>query len=329
MKAKWLVIAAFAAAVLPAQQDSATARAHREKGAVLLDRRDFAGAAAEFRKAVEQDPRDFGLRYNLALSLANAGRRPEGIAELRRALRQKPGWGQGFFGLGHIYVLDGQPEHAEQSFRTALSLDASLVRARFELGKLLEQKGDRDGAMEQYEQAVRLAPDFTAARYRLGVLLSQTGQAQRGAAELEVVTRIREQRAKGEQAALAYKQGLSQLEAKQFEAAAGELEQSLALRPDFIEVRIALAETCEQWGLALEGQDKKPEAIEKFRRALEADPRADTYNHVGVLLARSGRLREAIASFRAALALQPDFHNAQVNLGQALALERDLATRPH
>src|SRR6476646_10758397 len=46
----------------------------REIGLILLDRRDFDGAASSFRLAIQQDANDLDSRYNLGLSLANAGR---------------------------------------------------------------------------------------------------------------------------------------------------------------------------------------------------------------------------------------------------------------
>ncbi len=293
---------------------------YREIGIILLDRRDFQGAAAAFRKATEQNPQDFDSRYNLALSLANAGRRRDGIREIDRALREKPGWGLGFFGLGHMCALDGQMERAEQAYRTALNLDPSLGRAHFELGKLLEQKGDREGAIHEFEAAVRISPDSSAARYRLGVLLRQAGDAGAASREFTAVQQMRESRTRGEQAATAYKQALALIERNEFEAAIRELRMAATLRPDLPEIRSALVEAHEQFGLALEKRHQIPEAIAQYREALKLEPRARTHNHVGVLLVKSGRVDAAIESFRAALEVEPGFRNAQVNLKQALGL---------
>jgi tetratricopeptide (TPR) repeat protein len=306
--------------------DPSLASAHREIGLILLERRDFAGAAAAFRSAVRLDPKDLDSRYNLALSLANGGRPREGLAEIQSILRDKPGWALGFFGLGHIYALDGQPVKAEQSFRTAVRLDPSLARARFELGKLLEQAGDRDGALREFEAAVQSAPNLTAARYRMARLLQQTGQPQRGSAELAAMREMSAQRAKGEQAAMAYKHALELLDGNEFQGAVRELENAVQLRPDFTELRGALAEAHRQWGISLEAGDL-PEAIAQFGKAIELEPDAETQNHLGVLLAKSGHLNAAIDQFRSALALRPGYRNAETNLRQALKL-REQAPSP-
>ena len=58
----------------------------------------------------------------------------------------------------------------------------------------------------------------------------------------------------------------------------------------------------------------------KLRAAVEADPAsARGFNDLGVLLAQTGRAEEAAAQFEKAVALQPDFAAARVNLGEALA----------
>lgn len=299
---------------------------HREIGLILLSQRDFASAADAFRAAVRHDADDFDSRYNLAVSLANAGRHEEGIAELHALLRRRPSWAPAFFGLGHIYARQKQNRQAEQAFRMAVRLEPDNYRAHFELGKVLEELGDTDGAVDSYQSAARLSPAATAPRYRLAVLLKQAGRLAEASNEFAAVRQLRERRANGERAAVAYTQALTLLERDEFAEAVRLLREAADLRPDFTEIRTALADAHEQWGLALESKGDIPGAIEQFRLAVATEPRAETHNHLGVLLANSGRLHEAISQFRDALVLNPDFRNAQVNLKQATDLARTPAT---
>ena len=293
----------------------------REIGLILLDRRDFPGAGAAFRTAARRDPADFESRYNLALSLANAGKKQEGVQEIKALLRDKPGWGQAYFGLGHIYALQGRAAEAEQELRTALRLDSTLFRAYFELGKILEQKGDREGAIQAFSAGARLSPDSAAARFRLATLLRQAGRAKEAEAEFSAVRELRDTRFRGEQSALAYQQGMAHLESGEVLTAIRELKRAFELRPDFPEIRDALADAHERQAVAFEEKGEIPAAIEQFRLALALSPSAGTENHVGVLLARTGRVEEAIESFRRALKLQPGHANAEVNLSRALELK--------
>jgi tetratricopeptide (TPR) repeat protein len=49
---------------------------------------------------------------------------------------------------------------------------------------------------------------------------------------------------------------------------------------------------------------------------------ADAHNNLGVALASLGQIDEALAHFRAALAIRPDYTDAQENLNLVLQMQR-------
>ena len=58
--------------------------------------------------------------------------------------------------------------------------------------------------------------------------------------------------------------------------------------------------------------------VGQFEAALALTPRSvETLNNLGIALASQGRIREAATLFERALALQPDFADAQRNLATA------------
>jgi tetratricopeptide (TPR) repeat protein len=72
-------------------------------------------------------------------------------------------------------------------------------------------------------------------------------------------------------------------------------------------------------GLAHKAQGKLDEAVAHYRRALDLKPDyADAHNNMGNALREQGRLNEAIACFRRALDLKPDYPDAHNNMGTAL-----------
>jgi len=294
---------------------------HREIGLILLDRRDFAAAASEFQIAAQQDPEDLPSRYNFALSLANAGQKQEGLRQLRTILQRSPGWGLAWFGLGHVYTMLGRKAEAEQAFRKAVQLDDQLFRAHFELGKLLEEKGDVEAAIEAFSAGIRLAPDSASARFRLAKLLRQAGRQEESAEQFRATRDLRDQRGRGEQAAAAYAAGLALLQQKQYSAAIGELKQARELRPDFPETQTALAEAYQQRAIAIEQTGNLAEATADYQLAMELAPSPELANHIGVLLAKLGRTKEAVAMFRRALADKPGYAAASTNLQHALELK--------
>jgi tetratricopeptide (TPR) repeat protein len=84
----------------------------------------------------------------------------------------------------------------------------------------------------------------------------------------------------------------------------------LAAAPDHFGARFCLGLICLE-------QDTD-EAAQLFRTAFAGTNDADAHNKLGILLATIGRFDQAIARYRQALALAPDFAEAHVNLGVAL-----------
>ena len=90
----------------------------------------------------------------------------------------------------------------------------------------------------------------------------------------------------------------------------------------YIERAIALQDAAayhNNLGEAYRALRRIPEAVACYRRALELKPDfADAHNNLGVALKNQGKLDEAVACYRRVLELKPDFAGAENNLGNAL-----------
>ena len=81
-------------------------------------------------------------------------------------------------------------------------------------------------------------------------------------------------------------------------------------------------------GLTLIDQEKLPEAIAAFNKAIEIDPKhAIAYSNLGFTLDKQGRLNEAIVSIRKAIEIDPKYAHDHNRLGSCLA-HRGSWTRP-
>ena len=61
---------------------------------------------------------------------------------------------------------------------------------------------------------------------------------------------------------------------------------------------------------------KLPEAIARYRRAIALKPDfAEVHNNFGTLLTNQGKLDEAVVQYQNAIALKPDYAEAHLNLG--------------
>ena len=72
-------------------------------------------------------------------------------------------------------------------------------------------------------------------------------------------------------------------------------------------------------GAALQSEQRPDDAIAHYRRAITIRPDyAPAYNNMGAALRSKGQLPEAVASYERALALRPDYPEAHYNLANAL-----------
>jgi len=78
------------------------------------------------------------------------------------------------------------------------------------------------------------------------------------------------------------------------------------------------------YGNALAGQNKFKEAVASFRKALAIDPSiAELHFNVGILLTNLNRVEEAITSYKKTVQLNPALTDAHYNLGAGLQAQGD------
>lgn len=232
---------------------------------------------------------------------------------------------------------------SETLWRYTLSVTDDNAYAHANLASVLAQKGEPVEAAEQNRRALALESDNLIALSNLATLLVDRG----GTAEaIELYERAVDINPKfvfgwfnlgaayqklgriadAEQAwrkAAALEPGMA--------AAWGNLAGIAAQRGDLSEA-VALAEKAEATGggaaaavtlaQALEGAGRLDEAVAAYRRAIAVEPRSTSLlNNLGSLLERIGRLAEAAATFRRALELEPGSPVLAFNLAVVVELQ--------
>ncbi len=114
---------------------------HSNLGAVLRMRKDFLGAEAELRRAVELDPRSVLARTNLALTLLDQGRSVEALEQCRTVLRTDPDSGEARVLCGMALAAQGDTRGAAEQYRLALTVDPNLGSARLSLARMMCEQG--------------------------------------------------------------------------------------------------------------------------------------------------------------------------------------------
>ncbi len=98
-------------------------------------------AAEDYRRALQLNPRDPKLHFNLSLALDKMGDFSSERKELERTLQLDPGVAVAQNQLGLLALRDGQPEEAERCFTKALAIDPKFAEAQSSLGVLYSQQG--------------------------------------------------------------------------------------------------------------------------------------------------------------------------------------------
>lgn len=133
--------------------------AHNNLGSALLARHQLAEAQRQFEAAVAGNQNDAEARFNLANVLLLTQHYDDAAVEIQEGFQRQPVSAFGQFLQGSLYSHTDQPQLAEKSLLTALSLDPKMSQAYLQLVNLyLRQKRTSD-AMDKLETYLREFPD--------------------------------------------------------------------------------------------------------------------------------------------------------------------------
>ncbi len=145
----------------------------------LLRRKDYAGAAARYRKALLVEPGAASAHSALGYCLKKQGRETEAIKEFSAALAGDPCDSYANLHLGLILMRRDRPRalgcfekyldcHADTHWAGLAREKAGFLRARN--GWELREEGREEEAIQELEKAVALAPGNAFAHFQLGLL---------------------------------------------------------------------------------------------------------------------------------------------------------------
>ncbi len=312
-------------------------------------------ALATLTHARELVPASVDVSYALALALQNAGRNKEALPLFAAAAAARPQDGTVLTNYALALVQTGDARQAEDFYRRALALDASSPVLREDLGVAYLQQSDLDNAIVQFKEGLALPnegapitaelhydlglalklkdklPEATAEFERaqkadpalpdppftLGILYMQTGRFAEAAAELEHVTVM--QPGNGEawsNLGNIYKQ------MEQPEKAVGALRRAIKLLPAQPSPHITLAAILAQQGDREGAAAERKKGAELSRIAIDRQ-RAEFALRSGTTLLQEGKLADALAQMRDAVAADPGYAAAHYGLADVLARRGD------
>lgn len=300
------------------------ARAHFNRGNILLDRGDAQNALGAYLEALKHKPDSAAAHFNIGNAHLRLGAREAAVAAYRQAVALKP---------------DFADAHA--ALELALGLESDQAEAWFKQGLDEQDLEQFDRAKALYHRALAIKPDHIAACNNLGGILLREGQA-----DMAVPYFRRAAEADPTNASTQMNLGDALKALGQMEEALASYRRSVEAAPDYAAALVRLGNTLGDQGQqreaitsyrrALEIEPDNPEAnlnqgsallelgqldaAEKcFRRTLEIEPgSAEAHNNLGLVMKRRQNLDAALDCFQKALSLRPKFAEVHVNKGSVL-----------
>jgi len=303
-------------------------------------------AAALYREALANDPRNAHTYYDLALALDRLGDYSGEREALEKAVKLDSKLAPVHNQLGFLDLQASHTGDAEAQFKTAISLDPQYAEAQNNLGVLYGQVG-KDGEAEQlFRKATENNPQYGQAFANLGLILAsesryaEAGHALDRAVQLDpknpgalsaygmVLVRLN----RGSDA-LTYFRKVTELDPK---SPGAHLNLGIALADQF-DLNGALAEFSEavrldpnsavahyNKGRVLLDLQHNGDAKPELEAATRLDPgSADAWYLLGLISRQAGDTDESIRQFEQSLAARPDNAEAQFMLGQELLRKGD------
>jgi putative PEP-CTERM system TPR-repeat lipoprotein len=266
--------------------DARRVEVHLERGDAARAAGDYAAAALEYRSALEYEPARSEAHYGLALALLDLGQVDGAVWELRETVRLDPTNLEARLRFAWLALAAEETEEALTQARAIVEQDPDHLEGRLVLVAALLVTNDFDPAAEEAERIRERWPDENRALYNLA-------RARAGQGRFDDAERL----------LLEFRQGTgNSLEATRevlrFYDSTGRREQAERFLRDAVattapadrpEFALALADRLDRASRDAEGE-------EPLRLALEAAPdRLDVRERLARLLARTGRLDEALA----------------------------------
>jgi eukaryotic-like serine/threonine-protein kinase len=131
--------------------------AHAAMGFVKGYNHDWAGAEAEYRKAIELNPQYATSYHWYSILLHGLGRHEEAGTMIEKARQLDPLSPVIAVNTGLQYFYTGDPQKAERELKKALDLDASFAPAHVMLGRVYVREGNYQDGEKEIQQGIALS----------------------------------------------------------------------------------------------------------------------------------------------------------------------------
>lgn len=324
-----------------------------DKGNQLLEEGKLEDAIATYRHAIELNPTNSWFHQQLGEALAKLGRLDEAVTAFRYAIELKPDFSWSYHHLGDALAQQHKWEEAANAFGKGIELNPEHFGTYVGLGKSLAKLGQVDRAIAAYRRASDLNPDTDWIHDALANVLRQRTQSDLA----EAITSYRHMIELNPDNLDSYHNFLQVqpdnwkvwLQLAQALVRGEQIEEAIASYHRAIELNPSSGEANHELGVALARQEQWEEAMAACLRAVELAPEfaeayyllgevqakldrkeeaISSYRHAGELLAKQGKIDQAISAYEQVVQQQPsaaDYFNFGMLLLQQHQVEEGLS----
>lgn len=220
-------------------------------------------AAAEFEKAVAVDPKEPNGYINLAFVYRELGQLDRALEVMKKSVEVDStsfyAWGN----LGAAYKDVKEYDLAAQALQRVVDLAPTDKEVTFgalaQLGDITFEKKEYNKALEYYAKAAEIKTEDAALRYQIGASSYQMDKFQEAAVAFAKCADLAKDKDPGLYSDAMFNMGLSQIRAKDYDAAISTLETLMAVQET--------ADLHDMLGRAYSDKGLKEKAIEEFKKA--------------------------------------------------------------
>jgi tetratricopeptide (TPR) repeat protein len=159
-----------------------SSRVHQLLAESALESQDPAQAEAEFRKALDANPRSTEVATEFAELKRSQSKFDEAITYYSQAVQLQPDSYVAVYGLGACYTYKQDYKQAVEWLRKAVALAPDSAAGHFALGNALFQSGSLEPAIPELKTSLRLEPGMKQAYFLLGRAYTKLGRKDEAAA---------------------------------------------------------------------------------------------------------------------------------------------------
>jgi tetratricopeptide (TPR) repeat protein len=282
-------------------------------GEMLLVGRSFQDAQSRADKALASNPTHVGALILRANALAGLHKVDDAVLEVEQAIQADPDRSESYASLGMMQLMRGDRAQAESAFTRAVRTNPNSVAARLALGNFYAVAGRRPEAEAEFTAALKIEPKNLLANRAMAYYYIASGRAALAEPNLKMVADVAPN-SLGKLILADYyvSMGRPDDSRKILEVAAAADDESSAT------AKLRLS------ALGLVSGGDSASAARLVDEVLAKSPsHVDALIAKSALLARAGKLDEALKTARAAVDANPRSANAQFALGKVLTMKRD------